>query len=348
MRSVRSRVLVCAVLFAGACTTESRHPFPDAAPPGGSGGAGGSGGSGGGFGAGGDGGTGGGGTGGSGGGGGTGGSAGSGGSGGIDAAPPDAPADAADDGGPADGGGADADIDGSTPDAGVDGSGDVAPAPDGGASDVVSDAGIGVSVLFVTGIAPAVASDITLIDRLTGRGYGVATQTDMAATAADLQGKTLILLSASTTLARVMTSLPNLPTLATPVVAMDENLEPFLNLTAAAASDHAATANQTQVAIIAGADPTFTAGLTGTVTVYNMPFAVGWGIPGPGALKVATIVNNAAHVALFAYPAGAEMANTQMAPAKRAFYFVRDNATPNVITDDALKLFDAVTDWASH
>jgi hypothetical protein len=344
MGSVRSYVLVCAVLYAGACTTDSRHPFPDAAAPSGGSGGGGSGGGGGvGFGAGGDGGSGGGfGAGGSGGSGGTGGSGGSGGAT-FDAGP----ADVADDGGPTDAGG-DAAVDVAVGDGGgVDGSDDLAAGPDGGA-DVPSDAGAGLTVLYVVGIPPSVASDTTMIDRLTARGYVVTTKTDMAATADDLQGKTVVLLSASTTLARVMTTLGGLPTLATPVVAMDENLEPFLNLTAQAATDHAATANQTQVAIIGGADATFTAGLSGNITVYTVPFAIGWGVPGPGAIKAATIVNNAAHVTLYAYPAGAEMANAQMAPAKRAFYFVRDSDTANLITDDALKLFDAVVDWAAH
>src|SRR5204863_163967 len=68
-----------------------------------------------------------------------------------------------------------------------------------------------------------------LIDRLTGRGYDVTIKTDMEVRAADATGKAAVLLSASTTLARVMASFPELPTLTTPVLAMDENLEPFLN-----------------------------------------------------------------------------------------------------------------------
>jgi len=136
-------------------------------------------------------------------------------------------------------------------------------------------------------------------------------------------------------------------------VAMDENLEPFLNLTAAAATDHAAINNQTQVAIVAGADPALTGGLTGNVTVYAAPFAVGWGIPGAGAVKVATIVGTAAHVAVYVYPQGAMMANGQTAPAKRAFYFVRDTNlaplnAPGLITEAALELFDGVTDFLTH
>jgi hypothetical protein len=166
--------------------------------------------------------------------------------------------------------------------------------------------------------------------------------------AADATGKAAVLLSASTTLGRVMTSFPELPTLATPVLAMDENLEPFLNFTGAAATEHAATANQTQIAILAGADPMFTAGLSGNVTVHTAGFAVGWGIPGAGALKVASIVGTAAHVAIYVYPSGAAMANAAMAPAKRAFYFARDSAGPSLLTEDALKLYDAQVDWITR
>jgi hypothetical protein len=290
-----------------------------------------------------------GGTGGSGGTGGTGGSGGSGGSGGTGGSKPDAGRvdSAAKDAGPGDAPAPDdAAIDQGSPDAGD----DVTPpdAPDGGTSDIVSDAGVGFPVLYVIGsVGGPVPSDTTLVDRLIGRGYEVTTKTDADVTAADAQGKAAVLLSASTTAGRVMTNFPELPGLATPVLAMDENLEPLLDFTGAAGTQHGATAG-TQVTILAAADAMFTAGLSGNVTVYNASFSVGWGIPGTGALKVATIVGTEAHVAIYAYPPGTAMANNRMAPAKRAFYFVRDSPTPNIITEEALRLFDAEVDWITR
>ena len=221
-------------------------------------------------------------------------------------------------------------------------------ARDGGTSDVRPDSRAGNALLYVVGGGATLASDTTLINRLTGRGYEVTIRTDAAVRAADAQGKAAVLLSASTTAGIVMATFPELPTLATPVIAMDDNLEPFLNFTGAAAMERNTAANQTQVTIVAGADATLTAGLSGNVTVYNTPFAVGWGAPGAGALRVATIVGVPGRVALYAYPTGSAMVNNQNAPARRAFYLVQQSTAANLITEAALALFDAQVDWATR
>ena len=137
------------------------------------------------------------------------------------------------------------------------------------------------------------------------------------------------------------------PTLDKPIIAMDENLEPRLNLTGTGPDDRGTT-DQTQISTIAAdADPALTAGLSGTVTVYSETFGIAWGLPGPGALKVATVNGNANEVAIFAYPKGAMMANDVAAPAKRVFYFVRESANDELLTEDGLKLFDAAVKYAT-
>ena len=62
---------------------------------------------------------------------------------------------------------------------------------------------------------------------------------------------------------------------------------------------------------------------------------------------MATVAGQDEQTALFAYPAGARMANDAMAPAKRGFFFVRDSPTPNLMTEDGLKLFDAMVKFVT-
>ena len=182
-----------------------------------------------------------------------------------------------------------------------------------------------------------ILSDMTMVDRLSSRGFMVTVRTDAAVRATDAQGKGAVLLSGSTSLANIMTNLAQAPDLEVPLLAMDENLEPFLNLTAAPDTDHGTT-NGTQVAILDDADDDLTGGLEGTVTIFNVEFNISWGVPGPEAERVATVVGNDDQVAMFVYDEGDEMANDEEAPAKRAFFFVRDSPTANLMTEDALEV----------
>jgi hypothetical protein len=213
---------------------------------------------------------------------------------------------------------------------------DAAPPPDAGLANK--------TILFVTGSMGMILSDMTMVDRMSGRGFMVTVRTDTAVRATDAQGKGAVLLSGSTSLANIMTNLAQAPDLEVPLLAMDENLEPFLNLTAAPDTDHGTT-NGTQVAILNNADDDLTGGLEGTVTIFNVEFNISWGVPGPEAERVATVVGNDDEVAMFVYDEGDEMANDEEAPAKRAFFFVRDSPTANLMTEDALKLFDAIVDF---
>jgi hypothetical protein len=204
-----------------------------------------------------------------------------------------------------------------------------------------------VLLLYVTGSGAnaMLASDDDLIDHLRDRGFDLNIEEDGTVNQADVDEAAAILLSASTDSATVLMSLPDAATLDKPILAMDENLEPLLNMVGGAAGDRG-TVNQTEVAMLAGADAALSAGLSGTVTVFSITAGICFGVPGPGALKVASVVGNADQVALYAYPKGAMMANNATAPAKRVFFFMRENAAENLLTADGLKLFDAALDFA--
>jgi hypothetical protein len=100
---------------------------------------------------------------------------------------------------------------------------------------------------------------------------------------------------------------------------------------------------------VTGDDPALTAGLKGDVTVYGPAGKeMFWGVPGPGAIKVATVKGNATRFVYFAYPAAAMMA-TRPAPAKRMLFFVASHAPPPVtdqfINPDGMKLLNAALEW---
>jgi hypothetical protein len=203
-------------------------------------------------------------------------------------------------------------------------------------------------VLYVTGSGENgdLATDEVMVDLVRDLGYRVNVETDADVQADDIAEAVAVVFSASTDSATLIMTLPQAPMLDKPIVAMDENLEPFLGYTGMAPGD-LGTTTETQVAIIEGADPTLTAGLSGTVTVYSTDFGIQWGNPGPGALRVATVGGNENQVALYAYPKGAMMANGTPAPAKRVFFFARENADEDLVTADGLKLFDAAFKFAT-
>jgi hypothetical protein len=197
----------------------------------------------------------------------------------------------------------------------------------------------------VIGSMGAFASDMDFVDHLNGQGFTVTVRTDAQVKASDATGKAAVLLSGSTALATTMASFPELPTLKTPVVAMDENLEPFLGMVGNGANDRG-TAQGTQVAIPKNADPALTAGLSGNVTVYNAQFAVGFGVPAGAALHGANAPGSATQFAIYAYRSGAKLANNANAPANRVFFFMRDSPTAKLLTNDGFKLFDAALAFA--
>jgi hypothetical protein len=204
-----------------------------------------------------------------------------------------------------------------------------------------------VPLLYVTGTGMNAnfATDADIVDHLLDRGFDVNTRSDSQVIERDIRDADAIVLSASTDSATVLMTMRDVATLDKPIIAMDENLEQPLNLVAAAGDR--ATINETQVQIAADADPKLTAGLTGTVKVYAMTTGLGVGVPGPGALKIATVNGGPANqFAIYAYPKGAAMANNVMAPSKRVFFFVRESAQRDLLTPEALKLLDAAVDFA--
>jgi hypothetical protein len=99
----------------------------------------------------------------------------------------------------------------------------------------------------------------------------------------------------------------------------------------------------TQIDIV---DPThpLAAGLMGTITVYKAAKEITWGKVAATAEVVATLAGDRAGPCLYVYRKGATLHDGSAAAGLRVGFFLEDDdvtGTPNLMTDDGLRLFDA-------
>jgi uncharacterized protein YaaW (UPF0174 family) len=118
----------------------------------------------------------------------------------------------------------------------------------------------------------------------------------------------------------------------------------MMGMTGDTMTDHGTVAAQTQLTIVAEATSPLVAGLTGNVTVHSVAYRTVFGVAGPQAIKVATILNQPTQLAIFAYEAGAPMV-VGNAAGKRLSFFAHNNPALTNITEDGLKLLDAAVEW---
>ncbi len=91
------------------------------------------------------------------------------------------------------------------------------------------------------------------------------------------------------------------------------------------------------------------AGLEGHVKIYKEPKQVTWGKVGAGAKVIATLTGKKKAAALYIYDKGAELFDgTEAAGMRIGFFLEEENitGTSNFMTEDGLRLFDAVVKFA--
>ena len=81
-----------------------------------------------------------------------------------------------------------------------------------------------------------------------------------------------------------------------------------------------------------------------TMQIYDSPAVMGWSIPSPAAVVMATVPYQPDHAAVWGYEAGATMAFNAVAPARRAV-FPLDFPMFARLTEDGLTLYNAVLHW---
>jgi multiple sugar transport system substrate-binding protein len=216
--------------------------------------------------------------------------------------------------------------------------------PDGGAPppDGPPDAPGPRRALFVVGQMPLIGNDVPVHARLSAKMM-TEIAIDTTTSAASAFGKSLVVISATSTLVGVGTKFRDVTV---PVLLLEPNLYGPMDFTGSAGRTDADTIlNQTQIAIITPAHPLAAGFPAGNVTVYSMPYKIVWGLPGPGAQNVATVVGMAAQKTIFGYAAGAMMANNRPAPAKRVGFFIHDSTVNTVHPENGVRLLDAAIDW---
>jgi hypothetical protein len=199
-----------------------------------------------------------------------------------------------------------------------------------------------------TGRHPADLMDGALVRHLEGLGFAVEVVDEGELEAHHLEGKALLLISPSTSevLAARIEQL-SLASAEVPVICSRPQLYDELSMIPSGQDGHF-TSNATRLEIIDPRHP-IAAGLSGPLQVTRAPGSLGWGQPGPGAIRVATFpdANKRDKAVIFAYERGAPMAGpVPRAPARRVGFFMHPDLAP-YLTESGWALLDAAVRWAA-
>jgi hypothetical protein len=191
------------------------------------------------------------------------------------------------------------------------------------------------------GKTPLTGTDLAIHTRVAAK-LTVDILTENNASAASAKGKALVVITATASMTGTSTKFRDVTV---PVLLFEPNLLGLMQMTDTSSSDHEATDDdEAQITIL---DPTspLAAGFSGNVTVHNPAAKLVWGVPGPGGIKVASVVGAPSRVVIFAYPTGATMVG-KTAPAKRISFFIHDTTSSSPVNANGLKLLDAAIAWA--
>src|SRR6185436_12185536 len=195
--------------------------------------------------------------------------------------------------------------------------------------------------LLIAGSATPGAAYEAVRGRLEEAGYVPVVKVPSTATAADANGKAVLVISSTipdTALgARFRNSIA-------PIVTWETHLFDDLGLTSAASGNAGVTGNQRRLDIVRPAHP-LAAGLSGRVTVTSANASFAWGKPAATAAIIARLTNNPGRAAIFGYERGAAMVGLA-APGRRVGLFLGDSTAVG-LTSEGWALFDAAVRWAS-
>jgi hypothetical protein len=206
------------------------------------------------------------------------------------------------------------------------------------------------AVLFVNGHQwgrhPTDLLDNALMRRLEGLGFAVNTVDELDLRAGHVAGSSLIVISPSVSQA-MLAKIDELSLAAVeiPIICSRPSLFPAFSM---APAEQEFASNATRLLIIQSNHP-LAAGFSGPLQVTRGPGPIGWGLPGPEAIRVAAFpdARKGDRAAVFAYDRGAVLVGgTQRAPARRIGFFLHPDIAP-YITDAGWALLDAAVRWAT-
>ena len=195
------------------------------------------------------------------------------------------------------------------------------------------------SVALVVSSGAAGASDDVLKSRLQGLGYALVVKSSGAVKADDASGKRVVVITGTADHQALGEKLKGVTA---PVLTLRVPSFPKMALTAEAPGSFGNT-SLTQVSIALAGDP-LAAGLSGSVAVVNPATLVGWGMPAPQAVTVATVPGEPTKATIFRYSKGATLADGTIAPGARAGMFLNEAAAVR-LTANGGALLDACIQW---
>jgi hypothetical protein len=200
----------------------------------------------------------------------------------------------------------------------------------------------GASALFVVGSAGDLSpADRAVRDRLAALGFKVELAEGGGVQAAAVEGRALVVISATVQASDVGDTFASS---AVPVLTWAGLLFEDMKLTGGIyQQDYGTVLGQEEIEVISPTHP-LAASLEGVAEATATGRSYHWGKPGPGAAVIATIPNRHDRALLFAYEAGAALADGRPAAGRRiaAFYSATSAA---YFTAAGWQLFDAAAKW---
>nr|MCU0345739.1 HYR domain-containing protein [Saprospiraceae bacterium] len=199
------------------------------------------------------------------------------------------------------------------------------------------------NVLFVVGNTWLNSGDNWAKNRMETLGLNVTVKTATSATAADANGRGLVVISSTVNSTDIGTKFTNVTV---PVVTWESYILDDLRMTGTVAGTDYDQSGSSHSMTINDANHPLSAGLNGTVQVYTISQIMRWGWTTTSAsIKAARVAGQASRFAVFGYAQGAAMHGGFLAPARRVSIFL-DETTPTLLTANGIKLFDAALEWA--
>jgi hypothetical protein len=208
------------------------------------------------------------------------------------------------------------------------------------------------SALVVTGAHagrhPPDLLDGMVVRRFEVLGFSVETVDEAELRASQVEGKSLVFISPSTgDIIHERVAEMALGAAGVPIICSRPAVFPDLSMTPGEEKGRF-TSNATRLTILAPSHP-LAAGFSGPLQVTRAPGSLGWGLPGPGAVRVATFPDNHKNdrAVIFAYERGALMSGSvARAPARRVGFFIHPDLAP-YLTEAGWALFDAAVRWTA-
>jgi hypothetical protein len=195
-------------------------------------------------------------------------------------------------------------------------------------------------VFFIVGNVSLSPADGAIQKRLSDRGLDVSLVDDGEVAGVDTTGAALIVISKTARTAAVGVRFRTSPQ---PVMLWDQSLYDEMGLVDAIDGRGGITPNLRNVRIDAEGSP-LAAGLRGQPAVMMNFGDLGWGMPGTGAVVIASLPGQQNQAAIFCYETGARMAALN-APARRLGFFLTETSA-NGLTPEGWALFEAALTWS--